>query len=315
MLNTAGRVPLRLHCYQCCLLPCSTKDARWNVGLGMPGRVTVVDQTRMPYGFIYESGKVIEVPASGSVVASVSLPLNPRNPEAGHSPAVLLRNELFSSPPLYRRSFVVRRRPEDTVGRNDAAPRAPALSWFGEPPTAEGASRPFLPVTFHVYAPNAAFRKRQPGSPDFWLAVCRYSDPMPSHNALISLTEGHIEVQRAKRDEEGDQPRGRDDDIRARGEVGQDAGATPFGRVRSRGDTSCAKGPQDLSTDWGRQSSSVGAVDARGTQSETGGADGERGGQGSSRGLETGGGMRSLKIAVVSGDGNVHIFDVGLHVL
>lgn len=124
---------------------------------------------------------------------------------------------------------MVRRRVEDTIGHDDRAPRAAPLRWFARkltlpradwtvadnaanrgsitptsipapatssfPPSPPPSLSPHLPpVTFHVYNPNSVFRKRNPGPPDSVLAVCRFGDPMPAHAALVALAEHHARL-------------------------------------------------------------------------------------------------------------------------
>lgn len=204
---------------------------------------------------------------------------------------------------------------------------APALSWFGEKPTASnqrslGAtaeardiSHPFLPVTFHVYVPNTAFRKSQLGPPDFCLAVCRFADPMPEHNVLVSLAERCAETCSSGRREKGvDRARGRN-----RG--GDKDGASPFSHEGgspgsdpgyiSHGEQSLGKSNEDEQRGLLRSVEDIRGAgsDMRGVRREKDESREERrenlkGEKGMPRGL--------LKIAVVSEDGSVHMFDIGL---
>lgn len=213
---------------------------------------------------------------------------------------------------------------------------APALSWFGEKPTASNqrslgttadasaitaeardASHPFLPVTFHVYMPNTAFRKSQPGPPDFCLVVCRFSDSMPEHNVLRYLVERCAETCSSGRLEKGV-------DIRAHGRNrgGDKDGTSPFSHESesSSGDPGyISHGEQSLKRSFedeqrgllrGVVDTRVAGSDMRCVRKEKGGSregrrDNLKGEKGMPRGL--------LKIAVVSGDGSVHMFDIGLH--
>lgn len=211
---------------------------------------------------------------------------------------------------------MLRRRPEDTLGHDGSAPRAAPLCWFGKPAvTARHTSAgrrggdtttttnnddddddhdydvdanesSFLPLTFHVYNPNAAFRKRSPGMPDSLLAVCRYEEPVPTHDVLVALARRHAYLKQHWGAE----------GVRALGEVyGGDGGRDTVGsggRREGEGES--------------------GDVSARSLLGR-GGAGGVGAGSTGGRALSCEEEVPGVKLAVVSRDGGVHLFDVGLH--
>lgn len=164
-----------------------------------------------------------------------------------------------------------------------------------------------VPVSFHLYAPNTPFKKRDPGPPDSLLAVCRYGDQMPTHEALVSLAENHAKIRR--RSEEG----GR---------------ATFSGGARDRRGGSGGGNGEGSGLGDGAGDVTVKKLPPRGGEEKEGGADCQRfdvdggleGAGGGRREREAGavvssraGRVPGVKLSVVSGEGNVHLFDVGLH--
>lgn len=75
------------------------------------------------------------------------------------------------------------------MGREAGNPCAPGLSWFKPTQVCGSGCTDALPVTFHAYAPNAKFRKSDPGPPDSVVVVCRYDDDMPTHESIVALAK------------------------------------------------------------------------------------------------------------------------------
>ncbi|CAN0185200.1 unnamed protein product [Ectocarpus fasciculatus] len=250
---------------------------------------------------------------------------------------------------LKRRSYVVRRQPEDTVGHDDNAPRAAPLSWFqGTGATKTSNSNPTtpasytsspsssLPVTFHVYnnpsgsSSSSSFRKRDPGPPDALLVVCRFGDPMPQHRSLVALVELHANMRMKMSMSQQRRRRGRED--RAAGVV-SDLGPHEAAPDRDSGsqDVPTSGLESDRGTSSGGQESGGGLLDEDRRKRQAGTMPDKKKGldEGRTRGRLTtegsGGSALALsdgverlstpgiKVAVVSGEAQVQLFDVGLH--
>lgn len=134
---------------------------------------------------------------------------------------------------------------------------------------------------------------------------------------LVSLAERCAETCRSGRRDKGV-------DVRARGRNrgGSKDGASPFSREgeSSSGDPGyIPQGEQSLqrSDEDEQQGLLVGAVVTRGAGSEMRGVRQEKGGSREGRKENLKGGERMprglLKVAVVSEDGSVHVFDIGRH--
>lgn len=242
---------------------------------------------------------------------------------------------------------MVRRIPEDTIGHDDITPRAAPLSWFqgagatkttnNKPTTpASHTSSPScsLPVTFHVYNNplGSSFRKRDPGPPDALLVVCRFGDPMPDHRSLVALVEHHANMQVTMSISQQQRRRGRED--RAAGVVSDlgpdeagpdgDSGSKEIPTSGLESERVASSGGQEFGRkgslwDENRQKPQAGTV-----SDQKKGLDGGRtrgrlsteGSGGSTLALSEG--VESLstpgiKLAVVSGEAQVQLFDVGLH--
>lgn len=229
---------------------------------------------------------------------------------------------------------MVRRRPEDAVEREHYAPRAAPLYWFGAKASQRGTdtidicnnssidsskdgggggggsnktsndSFQSLPVTFHVYAtPNSNFRKRDPGAPDFWVVVCRYADSMPTHAALAALAKraracanpADLSAAASRTLEKGDRLTRKGDKgtagktskpPRAPNALKHSIAFRPVADVRN-GDS------EDVANDSMLEEATV-EVQGRGDS-------------------DFGWGFTRIKLAVVTGEGGVHLFDVGVH--
>ncbi|CAM9606920.1 unnamed protein product [Ectocarpus sp. 13 AM-2016] len=250
---------------------------------------------------------------------------------------------------LKRRSYVVRRQPEDTVGYDDTAPRAAPLSWFqgtGNAKTsnnnlitaASHTSSPSssLPVTFHVYnnpsGCSSSFRKRDPGPPDALLVVCHFGDPMPDHCSLVALIELHANMQMKRSMSQQWRRQGREDGTAGIvADLGPDEAApdrdsgsqeVPASGLESERVTS--SGGQDSDQkgtllDEDRQKRQAGKVPDLETgldRRRTRGRLTTEGSGGSTLALSEGVEKLStpgIKLAVVSGEAQVQLFDVGLH--
>ncbi|CAM9648288.1 unnamed protein product [Ectocarpus sp. 8 AP-2014] len=250
---------------------------------------------------------------------------------------------------LKRRSHVVRRQPEDAVGHDDTAPRAAPLCWFQDTgATKTSNNNPFtpashtsspsssLPVTFHVYNNpsdcSSSFRKRDPGPPDALLVVCRFGDPMPDHRSLVALVELHANMQMKMSTSQQWRRRGRED--RTGGVVlglGPDE-ATPDRDSGSQKVPTSGLESERVTSSGGQESGQKGSLLDEDRQKRQAGTvpDQEKGLDGGrTRGrltTEGSGGSTlafskgveklstpGIKLAVVSGEAQVQLFDVGLH--
>lgn len=86
------------------------------------------------------------------------------------------------------RFYVVTRPVKVAIGWMGTS-RASSLDFYspGKHKDAKGGVENDLPVAFNVYLPDAGFRKRDAGPPDYHAVVCRYDDAMPSHAALTAM--------------------------------------------------------------------------------------------------------------------------------
>lgn len=188
-----------------------------------------------------------------------------------------------------------------------------------------------VPVSFHVYNPSPSFRKRSPGPPDSLLAVCRYTDPMPTHQALAALARRHRSLGRRAPDDN----RFKAGECAGGGECGDnrdgDYSLEPEDKaIRAGSGGHSVLGDESIITVGDFQESSVGTVidggvdggvDGGGADAVEGGRTGDVGGCGGKQTSHSGAeavsikndAPRGVKVAVVSPDGGVHLFDVGLH--
>lgn len=215
------------------------------------------------------------------------------------------------------RSYVIRRRPEDSVGGAEDTPRAAPLSCFRTMSTRRATksadlnversdfhgdavrkrSSDFLPIAFHAYAPpNATFRKRDPGRPDFLVVVCRFADEMPTHTSLVALVRSHnipiSGVTLASREIWN----ARSNTVDAAGvgsNLAQESSSSASGIAqKGKGIEANTHGGVGSGLDGGKW-----------VEMKPQGDDGER--------LCTG--RIGVKLAVVTREGEVHLFDVDLH--
>ncbi|CAM9318645.1 unnamed protein product, partial [Laminaria digitata] len=264
---------------------------------------------------------------------------------------------------LKRRSYVVRRRMEDTIGHDERAPRAAPLPWDNVTPTPTPSSFPpssppsssfpsssrfppsssspslspspnLPPVTFHVYNPTSAFRKRNPGPPDSVLAVCRFEDPMPSHAQLVALANHHARLrQEGRQGTPNPDPSSHNQDAGGRGIGDQEGG------MGGSGSTGGGVGGQEGGRRGGDSSVGGGVRGQEGRRRGGGSSTGEGGGgqEGGRRGGGSAGhgevlsgageagmegvggeagaeeGFPMVKLAVVSAEAGVQLFDVCSH--
>ena len=150
----------------------------------------------------------------------------------------------------------------------------PPSSSSSFPSVPSSSSPPHLPpVTFHVYNPTSVFRKRNPGPPDSVLAVCRFGDPMPAHGTLVALADHHGRL----RQEGAGGPPNPDSSSRNQVEGGRGIGCQEGGR----GDGGSAGGGAE----------EAGAVKGQGVTA----------------------GFPMVKLAAVSAEAGVQLFDISPH--